>query len=53
MKNFNIIKLLIIVIIFGTISLLVISSINISKKKNIQQEQIEYNDSTYIDSIKI
>ena len=48
MKKISIIKLLMYIIIFGTISLLVISSIIISKKENIHQEQIECNDSTKI-----
>lgn len=52
MKNFNIIKLLIYVIIFGVISLLVISSIDVSKKNNTEQKKIECSDSTYVDSIK-
>lgn len=47
MKNFSVIKLLIYIIVFGAISLLVISSICVLRKRSIQQEQIECNDSTH------
>jgi hypothetical protein len=52
MKKFSVIKLLIYIILIGSISLLVFSSIYVSKKGRIQKEQIEYNDTTNnVDSV--